>query len=390
MRYGILLLFTLAITINTNAQGIEFFQGNWEEALAKAEAEDKLIFVDAYASWCGPCKRMSANVFPDQRVGEFYNQHFVSLKWDMEKDEHGIKFRQKFPVSAFPTLFYIDFTGEVVQQIRGAQMVDQFIDLGRQALSKVDRSDLYAKDYEAGDRSPKLVYSYIKALNKAGKASQPITNDFLRTEFDPAQNEHLKIVFEGTVEADSKAFELLVEHRDRIEQLLGKEAVQSRVISACKSTVDKAVEFNTYALLEDAQKLAKKHCPEQADAFIYRSDMDYALNHLDAKLYLKSAKSYLKKVKSEDADAHAHIATAIARTFNEDAKAMSEAEKFAEKAAKLADSYEYYYSYAVILNQNGKKAAALAAARKSLEKAKEQGATAVRVVENFIRKMEQG
>lgn len=390
MKYGMLLLLTLAIATTTPAQGIEFFNGSWEEALAKAEAEDKLIFVDAYASWCGPCKRMSANVFPDQRVGEFYNKNFVSLKWDMEKDEHGIKFRKKFPVSAFPTLFYIDFTGELVQQVRGAQAVEQFITTGKQALAKVDRSELYVKDYEAGDRSAKLVYNYIKALNKAGKPSQLITNDYLRQHLDPTQDDHLKIVYEGTVEADSKAFELLIEHRDRIEKIVGKEAVQSRIISACKSTVDKAIEFNAPDLMEEAQKLAAKHNPEQADAFLYRSNMDYALSSYDAKLYLKSAKSYLKKIKPEDAETHARIATIIARTFDDDAKAMSEAEKIMETAAELSDSYEHYYSYAVLLNQNGKRQAALEAAQKSLQRAKAQGATAVRVVESFIRKMEQG
>lgn len=388
MKYGLLLSFLILTLGPALAQGIEFFPGSWEEAIAKAKAEDKLIFVDAYASWCGPCKRMSANVFPNDRVGEFYNKNFVSLKWDMEKDDYGIKFRQKYPVSAFPTLYYIDFTGEVVQNIRGAHQVDQFIELGRTALKKVDRSDLYAADYEKGDRNPELIYNYVKALNKVGKSSMKVTNDFLRTDPDLSKEENLKIIYEGTVEADSKIFETLVANRERIEQIFGADNVEGRIINACKNTVDKAIEFDVPDLLEEAQKLADKHVPDQADAFTYKSDMAYALKHRDSKTYVKSAKDYLKKIAAEDAEAHGTIAATIANSFGQDDKAMKEAENFAERAAELADTYEAYYTYAVILRQNGKTEEALEAANKSLERAREKGRSASQLVEIFIRKLQ--
>lgn len=390
MKYGLLLSVLVLFAGRSLAQGIEFFKGSWEEAIAKAEAEDKLIFVDAYASWCGPCKRMSNNVFPNERVGEFYNKNFVALKWDMEKDEHGIKFRQKYPVNAFPTLYYIDFTGEVVQNIRGAQQVEEFIELGKQALQKVDRSELYAADYEKGDRSPDLVYNYVKALNKVGKSSLKVTNDFLRTDPDLSKPENLKIIYEGTVEADSKIFETLVEHRQEIESIFGKSEVEARIINACKNTVDKAIEFDFPDLMTEAQKLAGKHAPNLADAFTYKSDMEYALKRRDAKTYVKSAKDYLKKVARDDAEAHGTIATIIANSFNQDDKAMAEAEDFAKKAAELSDTYESYYTYAIILRQNGKTDEALDAANKSLERAKEKGRAASQLVEIFIRKLQQG
>ena len=83
-------LLTLAFTANAQG-GIEFFHGTWAEAKAKAKAEDKLIFVDAYAEWCGPCKRMSAQTFPDPKAGEFFNPNFICLKIDMEKrGQHGV------------------------------------------------------------------------------------------------------------------------------------------------------------------------------------------------------------------------------------------------------------------------------------------------------------
>ena len=130
------ILFSLSgSSTSLSAQGIEFYQGSWEDALLKAAQEDKIIFVDAYAEWCGPCKRMAREVFPQEEVGAFFNRHFINMKIDMEKGM-GLEFRKKYPVSAFPTLFFIGPDGEVVQKAKGAQQVDGLIKLGQTALSR--------------------------------------------------------------------------------------------------------------------------------------------------------------------------------------------------------------------------------------------------------------
>ncbi|NJN28688.1 MAG: DUF255 domain-containing protein [Cyclobacteriaceae bacterium] len=49
--------------------GIVFYAGNWEEALALAQQENKLIFLNISASWCGPCKLLKNKTFPDTEVG---------------------------------------------------------------------------------------------------------------------------------------------------------------------------------------------------------------------------------------------------------------------------------------------------------------------------------
>ena len=139
---------TLMIGASTNVQancesstvsapadgGINFFQGTWSEALAAAKKQKKLIFVDAYAVWCGPCKYMSNNVFPDGAVGKFFNEHFINYKFDMEKGE-GPEFSNKYKVTAYPTLLFIDGSGEVAYRQMGARDVAGFIKLGEEALA---------------------------------------------------------------------------------------------------------------------------------------------------------------------------------------------------------------------------------------------------------------
>ena len=67
--------------------GISFFNGTLKEAIAKAKAENKFVFFDAYASWCGPCKAMDKEVFTDKTVADYLNAKFVSIRIDMEKGE---------------------------------------------------------------------------------------------------------------------------------------------------------------------------------------------------------------------------------------------------------------------------------------------------------------
>jgi len=103
MRFAVFML-ALLFSSQLTSQGIEFFHGSWEEALEIAQQEDKPIFVDAYASWCGPCKRMAANVFPQAKVGEVFNANFINMKLDMEKPE-AAKFRVNHPVRAYLPYF---------------------------------------------------------------------------------------------------------------------------------------------------------------------------------------------------------------------------------------------------------------------------------------------
>ena len=95
-----ILSFVLALTLGTAfSQGINFVKEDmkWQDVLAKAKAENKIVFVDAYTSWCGPCKWMSKNIFPLKEVGEVFNSSFISAKIDMENGE-GLEIAKKYVV----------------------------------------------------------------------------------------------------------------------------------------------------------------------------------------------------------------------------------------------------------------------------------------------------
>jgi thioredoxin-related protein len=387
MRLIIIAFFSL-FSLGATAQGIDFFEGSWEEAIEAAKKQDKIIFVDAYAVWCGPCKRMSKNVFTDRSVGDFYNKNFINLKLDMERGE-GLEFRRKYPVSAFPTLFYIDYTGEVVQKIRGALQVPAFIKAGKAALGKIDRSGVFAEAYEKGDRSPELIYSYVKALNQAGKPSIKITNDYLRSQDDLTSEENLKVIFEGAVEADSRIFGLLIDHQKAVENIFSRQLVEERILQACEATSLKAIEFRSERLLEEAIGKAMKHAPVYGKAFAAQAKMRYYKDTKDPKAYTDACEDYVKTLEKEDRQTHFLLASELAKLFSSEPKAMKLAEKLAGHAADGSDNYSYYLNYSSILLFNGKKSKALEAAKMAHELARAaQNFRDIKRVEKYLEQFE--
>ncbi|NUO03176.1 MAG: thioredoxin family protein [Saprospiraceae bacterium] len=389
MRLTILLFFAMCTLPRLQGQGMEFFHGTWAEALEEAKKQDRIIFVDAFAVWCGPCKMMAQNVFPDEKVGAFYNRNFINMKLDMEQGE-GLEFRKTYPVAAFPTLFYIDAQGKVVQQVRGAQDVNGFIDLGKKVMAKADRSGEYAAEYDKGNRDPELVLKYVQALNKAGKPSLQISNEYIRGQKDLTTPQNLNFILEAAVVADSKVFDLLVEHRAKIAKLNSEEAVKSRIYQACEATVLKAIEFRNRELLEEAKSKMKKNYAEKSAAFVAKAEMDYSLQAGEVKEYLAAVKAYTGQAPGNQPAELAKVAITISNSFHSDEKAMKQAEGYAKEAAEAGGNYEHYFTYANILARNGKKEEAIKAAEKSLELAKTKGVGASRNVQIFIERLKAG
>ena len=136
-KFLFLLMAFLGMT-QVNAQGINFFEGNWKAVLEKAQTENKLIFIDCYTSWCVPCKKMSQTTFTDKKVAEFYNKNFVCVKLDMEKGE-GTTVMNAYKINSFPTLLFLNNEGDVIQNANGFKEPEEFLRVGLDVVNNKDQ-----------------------------------------------------------------------------------------------------------------------------------------------------------------------------------------------------------------------------------------------------------
>src|ERR1700744_3062809 len=92
-----LLMILLSFVSLTHAQGIRFEDGyTWQQIKEKAQKEHKYIFMDCYATWCGPCKWMSKTIFPQKEVGDFMNANFINVAVQMDKTTNDLEAVKKW------------------------------------------------------------------------------------------------------------------------------------------------------------------------------------------------------------------------------------------------------------------------------------------------------
>ena len=178
MKKIIFIVFFLSLFI-TGAKAQEkgiFFERDtiWKKVLKKAKQEKKLVFVDCYTSWCIPCKKMATEVFMSDSVGSYFKEHFVSVKYDIEKDSVGAALKRRFAITAVPTLLFIEPVGvNMVHKVVGGLNANQLLDVAEQAIDPNHNLQGLKKRYAQGERGKKFMNELIITLLFAGdKAMQ--------------------------------------------------------------------------------------------------------------------------------------------------------------------------------------------------------------------------
>lgn len=128
-------------------QGVNFEDITLSQALKKAGAEGKLVFVDGYTSWCGPCRWMSEEQFTLPEAGAFFNERFVNVKFDLEKGD-GVDIAKRYDIKAYPTFLILRPDSTLQHVIVGCDTLHLFIPMVERGLN--EKSSLH---YLEGRRS---------------------------------------------------------------------------------------------------------------------------------------------------------------------------------------------------------------------------------------------
>lgn len=151
---------------------------SFKEAVKVAKKEGKLVFIDFYTSWCGPCKMMAKDVFPQKKVGDYFNAKFVCLKLDAEKE--GKELAGRFNVSAYPTFVVVDTDEKVRVQLKGAMDAEKFINKVEEQLNPDYAPDKLVALYNGGNRTPEVVNRYAMYLMEQRREQEgfKVVNDY--------------------------------------------------------------------------------------------------------------------------------------------------------------------------------------------------------------------
>ncbi len=153
MKRAFILLLCAILALPSVAQ-LDWHPDSWDQILSQAKAEDKLIFVDVYTIWCGPCLKMDKDVWVDSSVQANYNDRFINVKINAENPMRGQQVAQRYGASVYPTLLYLNPGGEVISTYVGAQNKYEILDLsdkvtalyGQRDYLDAVKSNIY-KDY---------------------------------------------------------------------------------------------------------------------------------------------------------------------------------------------------------------------------------------------------
>lgn len=277
----LIFLFSLFIAFQAVAQeGIRFRHYSWEEAKTAARKEKKLIFIDFYTQWCGPCLNMAENIFTLGSVGNFYNDHFVCLKIDAE-DGEGVELAKKYEVSSFPTFAFVDPKTEKAVHISGSnQDRETFLFTGASALDQKKTSFYLAEQRKAGNQEPEFLldYAYYAASRYNRAESEKCAEQLITMPGYSLENPKVWALFVKSIHGrDNKLFKTLCADIDKYRKIHGKQAVDRKMFQECNYCPD-AAELAALPDFEGKEFLSRKN---EADRLINAEKYEEAAGIID-------------------------------------------------------------------------------------------------------------
>lgn len=185
----VFLLFVLIAPLTVKAQ-VEFIEVESLEQMkaAQKKASDGMLmlFVDVYATWCGPCKMMDSEVYTDPAVGDYMNTHYLSVRMDGESD-FGRIYASEQALEGYPSMFIFSDDGERVSKIVGFTPAAELVSNLRSVTEGYKKLRTYRSLYQKGTLEAEGFADYITVVRDMGNAE----------EADRLSSEYMEQLMEG-------------------------------------------------------------------------------------------------------------------------------------------------------------------------------------------------
>ena len=371
----LLVIFFLCQLTSANAEeGILFFKGTFSEALAKANEQHKLLFVDCYTTWCGPCKWMSANVFTDKKISSSFNKNFICLELDMEKGE-GLDIAKKYSVKNYPTYLWVDQTGKQVHRSVGSTSSGEFLIIAEKAMNPNKNLSYMKTQYETGNREPELLLNYASSLKSAYDMSyQTVADEYFKTlpEKDLAEEKNWNAILEFTPNINSYTYGAMTRMLPVFNERYGKDSMQVVFDQLAISSLSFARQQKDSILLKKAIAKLKESNNKELFKQGLSEEMNYYKGNKNYSKYAELAHDYINKHFLDDPKKLNAVCWTYFQHIN-DKNQLAEAEKWIAQSVALEDMYYNTDTYANLLKKLGKKKEAIVMATHAIELAKKEG-----------------
>jgi thiol-disulfide isomerase/thioredoxin len=232
-------------TLYEIGSGIHFESGlSWQEIRETAKAENKFIFMDCYATWCGPCKFMSDSIFPLKEVGDFMNDHFISVAVQTDQtSKDGDEIRkwygdaksigEMYSISSFPTYLFFSPEGRVVHRVVGAtgRTGKDFIARAKEAIDPKKQYYTYIENYKMHLKDSEYLRNALAMTLNSGDAknAEDISDSYVDCLMNPFHEYNLRMIHAAVRSTKDKGFALFLKNGSRIDSVLHNEVATSWV-----------------------------------------------------------------------------------------------------------------------------------------------------------------
>lgn len=147
-----------------------FFTGTFDEALAEAKARDRVVMVDFYTTWCGPCKLLDRYTWPDTEVQAWLKKNTVAMKVDADRNR---PLAARYRIRSYPTMVFIAPDGREIDRTVGFQQPRPFLANAARILAK--RSGSPPEENAATPAKPKPAEPPKDAVLERMKQAQALS-----------------------------------------------------------------------------------------------------------------------------------------------------------------------------------------------------------------------
>jgi thioredoxin-related protein len=335
---------------------ISFETKSLDKIKKQAAKKEKFIFIDAYTTWCAPCKWMSKNVFTDEEVGDFFNEHFVNLKLDMEKGE-GLDFAKQYKIVAYPTLIVIDSDGNLIHRRIGAVPPEGLLQFGQDALDPDKRIGGLIAKYESGDRDPAFLKAYVSGMTSAGMDPMEAADLYFKSLSDEqfATSDNLDMVMMMRPSLESEHFQRILDNYDAFAAVTDREILDKYLAQTCTQTMIKAIyndDDKEYERLLNAVKAIEQ---DFAQEVVLYSEMRQAWGEGEYDDFIKYGTEYVQNYAWDDWNELNTIAWDIYEDDNYRAEDyLNFGLEMAKRSIELEENYYNTDTYAALLYKSGK------------------------------------